>query len=98
ELRLNLQPVDARVELDGTVRTDNPLALRPGAGEHRLVVSAPGYVSQTRTLRVDADTALAMTLAAVEPPAPPPAPVPPPPPPPAKEKKKHHTPTPNYGP
>jgi eukaryotic-like serine/threonine-protein kinase len=50
ELRLDIEPRQATIELDGTVRTDNPLRLTRGADAHQLTVAAPGFVSQSRTI------------------------------------------------
>ena len=44
-LTLVLRPHDARVHIDGVLRADRPVAL-PTCGEHRLEVSAGGYVTR----------------------------------------------------
>ena len=59
-IKLELHPISARVLLDGSPRTDNPLVLNADGTKHLLEVHADGYISargdllanQNRTVRV----------------------------------------------
>jgi serine/threonine-protein kinase len=61
ELRLRLDPADARVELDGLVATANPLRL-PRGERHTLRLSAPGHVPEEREVRALVDSELEVKL------------------------------------
>lgn len=56
-------PPMARVELDGMVLSGNPASIaKSDTIEHQLVVSAPGFLTETRTLRFDVDRQITISL------------------------------------
>ena len=59
---LRLTPPDARVELDGVERKDNPLRLSRANRTHALVVSAAGHVSAAETVRADSSQTYVFAL------------------------------------
>jgi hypothetical protein len=61
-LKLVVTPPDARVELDGVAVPDKALKLSRGNETHKLVFSAPGYVTQTREVRATTDGDILVTL------------------------------------
>ena len=77
QVRLRLDPADARVELDGKVETDNPMQLVPSSASRELVISAPGYTSLRRQIRVESPMEIPITLEKT-------------PEPPTRHKSKHH--------
>jgi hypothetical protein len=78
EVRLRLDPADARVELDGKVETNNPMQLVPSSASRELVISAPGYASLRRQIRVESPMEIPITLEKT------------PEPPPHHKSKPHH--------
>lgn len=55
-IALEIEPKDARVEVDGAVVGSNPIELERSTGTHRIVVSADGYRSNTLEVASDADS------------------------------------------
>ncbi|MBW2457641.1 MAG: protein kinase, partial [Deltaproteobacteria bacterium] len=63
QLRLEVTPPEARVELDGrSVTHDAPIVLPYAEAEHDLVVSAPGFVRSKHTFAADRDRYLEVVL------------------------------------
>jgi hypothetical protein len=62
--QLQLQPANAAVTLNGTVLANSAAPLMLAVGDHQLIVSADGYLSEERTLSVTGgeDTTLPFTL------------------------------------
>ena len=94
EVILTAVPADAKLSVDGQAQVEkSPWTLKLTPGDHKILVTADGYVPQEVTVNVEAAkrTSRTLELAAVPPPpppepiaappAPPPAPPPPPPPP-----------------
>jgi tetratricopeptide (TPR) repeat protein len=95
ELVLAVAPASAKASIDGQAQTDKPpFTVKLSPGDHKVLVTADGYVPQETTVGVEAAkrTNRTIELAALPPPppepvmaaAPPPSPPPPPPPPPQK--------------
>ena len=61
-LQLVVTPTAARVELNGVAVSDKTLKLPRGNETHKLVFSAPGYVSQTREVRAMTDGDIVVAL------------------------------------
>ncbi|MFS8067443.1 MAG: PEGA domain-containing protein, partial [Byssovorax sp.] len=61
-IRLELQPEGAIVELDGVRSPGTTLRLPRSEGAHTLVISAPGYETETRSIEARADTLLSLSL------------------------------------
>jgi serine/threonine-protein kinase len=61
-VKLEVEPRDAVVELDGAPVRDNPLRLPRGERVHKLVVHAPGYAAEARDLGAQEDAAIAIAL------------------------------------
>lgn len=61
QIRLNVEPASARIELDGTV-TSGLIHLPQSDEVHRIEVSAPGYVTLSQELHADADQQIAVLL------------------------------------
>ena len=60
---LSVEPADARVEVDGTLLSgDRAQPLSLNFGEHRLDVSAPGFVRETRKVNVRAGESQALRI------------------------------------
>jgi serine/threonine protein kinase len=64
QLLLLAEPLDARIELDGAEVKANPsnLALLDDGRPHHVVVSASGFVTEKRTLYLNVDQRLTITL------------------------------------
>jgi serine/threonine protein kinase len=64
---LSIDPADAVVTVDGgaLVAEDGELHLLRGDREHRLDVTAPGYLPRSLTVRADRDQVVALTLAPI---------------------------------
>jgi hypothetical protein len=61
-LKLVVTPADTRVELDGVAVADRALKLPRGNETHKIIFSAPGFVSQTREVRATTDGDIVVTL------------------------------------
>ena len=61
-LKLDVEPKDAIVELDGAPVRDNPLRLPRGDRVHKLTIHAPGYAVESRDLLAQEDAAMAIAL------------------------------------
>jgi eukaryotic-like serine/threonine-protein kinase len=70
-LRLNIQPSDATIELDGRPQPVGlaALSLEVRKEPYKLKLSAPGYVSQERDLTVEGDMELSIALESTAAPA-----------------------------
>jgi serine/threonine-protein kinase len=82
------EPPDSTLEVDGQAAGPSPVLLHLKAGPHAIAASKPGFVPQARSLNVEADDRLVLTLAPqpiAAAPTPPPVPTPAPPPAPAPE-------------
>jgi hypothetical protein len=94
ELVLTAVPADAKASVDGQAQTErSPWTLKLSPGDHKILVTAEGYVPEEVVVGVDAAkrSSRVIELAAVPPPPPPPEPVatpapPPPPPPPPPQR------------
>jgi hypothetical protein len=61
-IRLEVAPIEAVVDLDGTPTRDNPILLPRDGRSHTLAVRAPGYDPVTREVRAGADTIVSVSL------------------------------------
>jgi serine/threonine-protein kinase len=61
-VKIEVEPADATLELDGKPIRENPFRLAQGEGSHKLVIRAPGYAPETREVTTREDTALAVVL------------------------------------
>jgi hypothetical protein len=68
-IKLDVEPKEATVELDGAPVQARPLRLPRGEGTHTLTVRAPGYVVETREVSAREDGAVAIALKLAPPPA-----------------------------
>ncbi|HEY5959643.1 MAG TPA: PEGA domain-containing protein, partial [Polyangiaceae bacterium] len=95
ELVLNVAPADAKAAIDGQAQADKPpFTVKLSPGDHKVLVTADGYVPQETTVGVEAAKRTNRTIELAALPPPPPEPVmatpaasPPPPPPPAPPQK-----------
>jgi len=62
EIRLVVAPEDAVIEVDGLVSAENPLRFPKSEASYEIVVSAPGYRSEKRTLRPIANGEMRISL------------------------------------
>ncbi len=62
EIRMVVEPPDAVVEVDGLVSDENPLRFPKSEETYEVVVSAPGYRSEKRTLRPIANGEMRIAL------------------------------------
>jgi hypothetical protein len=68
DVHLQLDPPEARVDLDGAAVTGNPVRIPRGSGTHRILVSAAGYEDGVYTVSSAADSTLVVRLEPVLPP------------------------------
>ena len=61
-VKIEMEPADATLELDGVPVRDNPILLPRGEALHKLVIRAPGYAAESREVSAREDTALAVVL------------------------------------
>ncbi|MBI5533354.1 MAG: serine/threonine protein kinase [Deltaproteobacteria bacterium] len=64
QLQVSVVPASAAIELDGAPLGSNPFRgeVKRAAGMHRIVASAPGYVSQERSVSLEGDVILSLSL------------------------------------
>ena len=62
EIRLELHPVGATVELDGIKASGSTLRVPRSERAHTLVISAAGYATETRSIEARSDTLLSLSL------------------------------------
>lgn len=62
-IRLELEPGNAQVLLDGQLRRENPLVLELSGATHRLRIEAPGHEPVEHTFAADANRSILVKLA-----------------------------------
>jgi serine/threonine-protein kinase len=55
KIHLKIEPAEARIEIDGLGTDRNPIELPRSAEEHRLVATAPGFRTGSKTFRAQVD-------------------------------------------
>jgi hypothetical protein len=67
EVRLRIDPEDARVEIDGVPTKDNPIRLPHSERQYRLTVSAPGFAPESRDVTAAVNSEIDVKLERITP-------------------------------